>query len=96
MSAAKDPLARLPRTLTENALAFLHRSVQEMSAQPATLRGLSFAVVDLAVAVEVLMKSRLVREHWTLICADPDKATDRADAGRIGENRDSGAGDQAP
>jgi hypothetical protein len=75
MSTANDPLAGLSRDLTENGLAFLHRSVAEMSAQPATMRSLSVAMVDLAAAVEVLMKARLVREHWTLICADPDKAT---------------------
>jgi len=74
MSIVKDPLAGLPRDLTENGLAFLHRSVGEMSGS-ATLRSLSFAVVDLAAAVEVLMKARLVREHWTLICSEPDKAT---------------------
>lgn len=75
MSTADERLAGLSRDLTENGLAFLHRSVAEMSAQPATLRSLSFAVVDLAAAVEVLMKARLVREHWTLICSEPDKAT---------------------
>lgn len=75
MSTAISPLTGLSRDLTENGLAFLHRSVTEMSAQPGTLRTLSFAVVDLAAAVEVLMKARLVREHWTLICAEPDKAT---------------------
>lgn len=75
MSIAKDPLAGLARDLTENGLAFLHRSVSEMGTQQTTVRSLSFAIVDLAAAVEVLMKARLVREHWTLICSDPDKAT---------------------
>jgi hypothetical protein len=75
MSITKDPLAGLARDLTENGLAFLHRSVTEMSTQPATMLSLSFAIVDLAAAVEVLMMARLVREHWTLICSDPDKAT---------------------
>ena len=75
MSSTTDPLAGLSRDLTENGLAFLRRAVGEMSAQTITLRNLSFAVVDLAAAVEVLIKARLVREHWTLICADPDKAT---------------------
>jgi len=75
MSTVNDPLAGLSRDLTENGLTFLHRSVAEMSAQPDTLRSLSFAIVDLAAAVEVLMKARLVREHWTLICSEPDKAT---------------------
>ncbi len=50
----------MARDLTENGLAFLHRSVNEMSAQSATMRSLSFSIVDLAAAVEVLMKARLV------------------------------------
>ncbi len=75
MSTESGSLAGLSRDLTENGLTFLHRSVTEMRAQPATLRSLSFAIVDLAAAVEVLMKARLVREHWTLICSEPDKAT---------------------
>jgi hypothetical protein len=75
MPPTLDPLAGLSRDLTENGLAFLRRAVGEMSTQTVTLRNLSFAVVDLAAAVEVLIKARLVREHWTLICADPDKAT---------------------
>jgi hypothetical protein len=75
MPPTVDPLAGLSRDLTENGLAFLRRAVGEMSARTVTLRKLSFAVVDLAAAVEVLIKARLVREHWTLICADPDKAT---------------------
>jgi hypothetical protein len=75
MPPTNDPLAGLSRDLTENGLAFLRRAVGEMSAQAVTFRNLSFAVVDLAAAVEVLIKARLVREHWTLICADPDKVT---------------------
>ncbi len=75
MSTESGSLAGLSRDLTENGLTFLHRSVTEMRAQPATLRSLSFAIVDLAAAVEVLMKARLVWEHWTLICSEPDKAT---------------------
>lgn len=46
-----------------------------MSSQNAGLSNLKFAIVDLAAAVEVLMKARLVRARWTLICADPDKVT---------------------
>lgn len=75
MSGSKSSLEGLPHDLTENALEFLQRAVGQMKASPATVRQLSFAVVDLAVAVEVLLKARLVREHWTLICDNPDKAT---------------------
>ena len=68
------PLSNLSRDMTENGLAFLARSVGELTTQNTT-QPLSFAVADLAVTIEVLMKARLVREHWSLICADPDKAT---------------------
>lgn len=64
--------------LTANGLAFLHRCVDEFEDHPQELKHLSFAVVDLGVTIEVLLKARLVREHWTLICDDPDKATAQA------------------
>lgn len=75
MATAVDPLADLALDLTENGLEFLQRSVKEMAAPNASPSNFKFAIVDLAAAVEVLMKARLVRAHWTLICADPDKAT---------------------
>ncbi|PKZ63595.1 hypothetical protein CYJ73_21285 [Gordonia terrae] len=59
--------------LTAHGLAFLERSVTSMRGSDE--RGALFAIVDLAVAIEALLKARLVREHWSLICADPDKAT---------------------
>lgn len=74
MTAATDPLDDLTRHLTENSLAFLHRSIAGMR-DDSDARALAFAAVDLAVAVEVLLKARLVREHWTLICSDLDKVT---------------------
>lgn len=59
--------------LTAHGLAFLSRSVSSMRGTDE--RGALFAIVDLAVAIEALLKARLVREHWSLICADPDKTT---------------------
>jgi hypothetical protein len=74
MNPMTGQLSNLSRHMTENGLAFLARSVGELTTQTTT-QPLSFAVADLAVAIEVLMKARLVREHWSLICVDPDKVT---------------------
>ncbi|WP_280478448.1 hypothetical protein [Nocardia asiatica] len=62
----------LEQALTENALAFLRRSVEGMGGSPDT-RDAEFAIVDLAVGVEVLLKARVLRHDWKLICVDRDK-----------------------
>lgn len=93
MSTESGSLAGLSRDLTENGLTFLHRSVTEMRAQPATLRSLSFAIVDLAAAVEVLMKARLVREHWTLICCQTRQGDADTDVGGYREDGHARAGE---
>jgi hypothetical protein len=36
---------------------------------------LKYAVLHLQAAREVLLKVRLIREHWTLVFKNPDKAT---------------------
>ncbi|MER6162704.1 hypothetical protein ABT147_45750 [Streptomyces sp. NPDC001868] len=38
-------------------------------------RDLKYAVLHLQAAAEVLLKARLVREHWSLVFTDPGKAT---------------------
>ncbi|WP_411147414.1 hypothetical protein [Streptomyces sp. A30] len=38
-------------------------------------RDLKYAVLHLQAATEVLLKARLVREHWSLVFKDPGKAT---------------------
>jgi hypothetical protein len=38
-------------------------------------RALKYAVLHLHSATEVLLKARLVREHWSLVFSDPGKAT---------------------
>ncbi|MCE0445380.1 hypothetical protein LT493_11300 [Streptomyces tricolor] len=40
-------------------------------------RDLKYAVLHLQAAVEVLLKARLLREHWSLVFKDPGKATQR-------------------
>lgn len=76
---SSDELAKLEQELTSNALAFLQRAFQETIAAEEDAQQLGFAVVDLAVAIEVLLKARLAREHWTLVLDHPDSgAPDRA------------------
>lgn len=67
MSSSTD----LELELTRNGLAYLQRSVEEGDDQ-ADLQTMAFAITDLAIAVEVLLKARLAREHWTLIFTKPD------------------------
>lgn len=75
-------IADIEHGLTENALMFLRRSVRAMQNDPdvakdaAIAEGVAFAVVDLAVAIEVLMKARLVREDWRLVCKPAKGMTD--------------------
>lgn len=75
MFSEQHPLAHLARDLTENGLQFLRRAVYQLNSEQSTLESLSFAIVDLATSVEVLLKARLVQEHWTLIASNLDKVT---------------------
>ncbi|WP_329405428.1 hypothetical protein OG563_26570 [Nocardia vinacea] len=80
-------IAAIEHGLTENALMFLRRSVEAMQNDPDGIdatedftitEGVAFAVVDLAVAVEVLLKARLVRKDWKLVCEwNPAKVTEK-------------------
>lgn len=76
--ALPDLLADLEYDLTSNAVEFLRRAINGITDE-ADEQELTFAVVDLSVALEVLLKALLVRHDWTLICSD---ASD-ADAGRL-------------
>lgn len=51
--------------------AFDHLSQRE--GEPGA-RDLKYAVLHLQAAVEVLLKARLIREHWSLVFSDPGKA----------------------
>lgn len=71
---ARD-IDQLEENLTRNALGFLRRAVTQIKVAQTNRQHLAFAVVDLAVAVEVLLKARLAREHWALILKDANKAS---------------------
>lgn len=61
--------------LTDSALDFLQRAVTEVTTGSSEYK---YAALDLAVAVETLIKARLVREHWTLVVKPIDKKTTKA------------------
>jgi hypothetical protein len=56
------------KSLVENAIDFLKRSVAEIKKSP------KYSVINFCSAVEILLKARLVREHWSLILAKPELA----------------------
>jgi hypothetical protein len=51
------------------------RSVVSHLGGTPSARDLKYAVLHLQAATEVLLKVRLIREHWTLVFKNPDKAT---------------------
>lgn len=59
-----------------NGIDYLASVVQRL-AEPESVedRDLKYAVLHLQAAVEVLLKARLLREHWSLVFKDPGKAT---------------------
>lgn len=58
----------------ENGLDYLKSAVEHLRDDP-TARDLKYAVLHLSAAVEVLLKVRLMREHWSLVFKDAGKAT---------------------
>lgn len=65
----------LERALFENGLSFLQRAMHAAAQENPDQQEMTHAAVDLAVAIEVLLKARLVREHWALVCVDIGKNT---------------------
>ncbi|ONI67061.1 hypothetical protein BWI15_28195 [Kribbella sp. ALI-6-A] len=58
--------------MVDNGLDFLERAVGELAESPPDNK---YAALHLCSAIEVLIKARLIREHWTLACSKPDGAT---------------------
>ena len=58
--------------VVENGLDFLGHAVEEMAKSPADNK---YSAIHLFGAIEVLIKARLIREHWTLVCKNVDGAT---------------------
>lgn len=54
--------------LTQSAFDFLERSVEDIKDHP------KYAVIHFATAVELLLKARLMNEHWSLAVEHVSKA----------------------
>lgn len=55
-------------SLTRNAFDFLERGISEFDKSP------KYSVIHFCAAVEMLLKARLMKEHWSLIVSKPDQA----------------------
>jgi len=63
-------------TLVENALDFILSAVEW--AKGDDLRSLKYAILHLSDGVELILKEKLRRDHWSLLFADVDKANENA------------------
>ncbi len=70
--ARDEPALGIFEDLVESAFEFLLRAIDELEQSP------KFSTIHFATAVELFLKARLMREHWSLVVDHPDKAT-RAD-----------------
>ena len=55
-------------SLTRNAFDFLERGIAEFDKAP------KYSVIHFCAAVEMLLKARLMKEHWSLVVSKPDQA----------------------
>lgn len=56
-------------SLVESAADFVERAVSEVESAP------KYAVIHFSTGVELFLKARLAMEHWTLVFADPGRAS---------------------
>jgi hypothetical protein len=56
------------KSLVENGFDFLKKSVADIKKSP------KYSVINFCSAVEIFLKARLIREHWSLILAKPEFA----------------------
>ncbi|MFJ3620464.1 hypothetical protein ACIPSH_20235 [Streptomyces iakyrus] len=72
-----NPRPDLNFTPIRNGMDYLARAVDDltMGASPPSERDLKYAVLHLHAATEVLLKARLIGEHWSLVFKNPGGAT---------------------
>ncbi|MBX3488942.1 hypothetical protein [Parvibaculum sp.] len=63
-----DRLVEAKRLIAESAFDFLLRSLDEIEDHP------KYSVIHFATAVELLLKARLMHEHWSLVVLHPSDA----------------------
>ena len=64
---------RISLTLLGNAIDFMEEAA--VRAEHRSPRDWKYAILHLVAGIELLLKERLRREHWTLVFADPDRAS---------------------
>lgn len=67
----------LEYSLLENGLDFISSALKHLKKQP-TKRELKYAVLHLSAGIELILKERLKREHWSLVFDKPELATKKA------------------
>jgi len=67
-----DPSLVLFDSLARNAIEFLKTSARELDRHP------KYSVIHFAMALELFLKARLLREHWSLVVSKIDKANSLA------------------
>lgn len=60
---------RIFEALVKNAFEFFYKSISEFNTAP------KYAVIHFSAAVENILKSRLMCEHWSLVASKPDQIT---------------------
>jgi hypothetical protein len=60
--------AELFDALVKSAFEFLRRAIDEFS------KSAKFSTIHFAIAIELFLKARLMREHWSLLLDKPDQA----------------------
>ncbi len=72
----RSPRPGLDFTPVRNGMDYLSKAVDDLTegSTPPSDRDLKYAVLHLQAATEVLLKARLVGEHWSLVLKDPGSA----------------------
>lgn len=65
-------MSALTLNLVENAFDFFDNAIDHFDGD--NPKKLKYAILHMASAVELILKARLAKEHWTLIFKDPSKA----------------------
>lgn len=55
-------------SLTKNAFDFLKRGIEDFGKKP------KYSVIHFCAAVEMILKARLMKEHWSLVVSKPEQA----------------------
>jgi len=76
MTVAKSPALPKPFefSLLHNALDFIDSAVESIAGDPQP-RDIKYALIHLAMGIELAFKARLSQEHWTLVLTNPGKVT---------------------